>query len=492
MSVQTSVLPTPTPAAAPALHRPAAPYHLHTRAGTTLTAAEPGAPPAVVVSTRAGTYRLPVAESAVAELVVSLGATPRPTAELVAELTARPGTALPAVLGLQLALTRLQATGALDSVVLAGAHEVARLTGEGVLPVPPLRRRTPAPGVLSRFTVVTVDGDRLVLQSGLSHLLVRLDPALLPAVVSGALAQSEDWPERGAADLLACAGLLVEPGSEDTREARQWSACDLWFHRRTAESRSVDRYGGTYPLDDVAPLPYGGTDLAVLATVPLPVTDVEHLRRTDPPLAEVMESRRSCRRFDPERPLTLEALAELLSRSCRARRVTVADRGLEVADRPFPSGGSIHELETYLAVTSGQGLAPGLWRYRPDLHALDLVAEPGPAVSRIVTDARSTAQLDADPPVVLLVTARFGRLMWKYETMAYALLLKHTGVLMQTVYLNATAMGLGTCALGGTSTEFFARATGSAPLAEGAVGMMVLGVPAELTAAEADGLWGSR
>lgn len=447
---------------------------------------------AVVVGGPTGEFTVAVADTVVADLVASLSQESRSSAELVARLTGSGGT-LTSVLGLQVALSRLQGAGALDDVVLDGGREVARLSGEGVLPVRVAARREPGPRVLSRLTVMTVEDGQVILQSGLTHQTVRLDPRLLPAVISGDVALAEGWPERGVADLLVTAGMLVVPGSEDTREASQWSACDLWFHRRTAESRSVDRYGGTYPLaEEHGPLPYRRDDLTVLRQVELPIPDLDRLRRSDPPLADVVESRRSCRHFDRDRPPTLEQLAELLYRSCRARRIATADAGLDVVDRPFPSGGSIHELDTYLAVTACEDLEPGLWRYAPDRHALELVSEPGPPLRRVVDDARGTARMEADPPVVLVIAARFGRLMWKYETMAYALILKHTGVLMQTVYLNATAMGLGTCALGGASTSSLTRATGVPALAEGIVGVMVLGVPEPGSPHRDDSPWGQR
>jgi SagB-type dehydrogenase family enzyme len=83
--------------------------------------------------------------------------------------------------------------------------------------------------------------------------------------------------------------------------------------------------------------------------------------------------------------------------------------------------------------------------------------------------------MDGDPQVVLLVAARFGRVMWKYETVAYPLILKHVGVLYQTVYLVGTAMGLAVCGLGGGDTTAFAAATGRDPGLEGTVGELVLG-----------------
>jgi SagB-type dehydrogenase family enzyme len=66
-------------------------------------------------------------------------------------------------------------------------------------------------------------------------------------------------------------------------------------------------------------------------------------------------------------------------------------------------------------------------------------------------------------------------MMWKYESMAYAATLKHVGVLYQTMYLVARAMGLAPCALGGGNADGFAAAAGTDPYVESSVGEFVLG-----------------
>ena len=50
--------------------------------------------------------------------------------------------------------------------------------------------------------------------------------------------------------------------------------------------------------------------------------------------------------------------------------------------------------------------------------------------------------------ILLVLTARFQRVSWKYELIAYATILKGVGVLYQTMYLVATAMRLAPCAIG--------------------------------------------
>ena len=89
--------------------------------------------------------------------------------------------------------------------------------------------------------------------------------------------------------------------------------------------------------------------------------------------------------------------------------------------------------------------------------------------------SRAACVMSSDPQVVPVIAARFGRVMWKYDAVAYSLVLKHVGVYMQTVYLVATAMGLAVCGVGGGDSADFAAATGLDFYAQGSVGEMILG-----------------
>lgn len=448
---------------------------LQVRPGTTVSIAE-GDPPAVLVAAPTWSQRISLPDAVLRDALCSLKDHPSSVAALAGGLR---GAELKTIMALHTLVERLSEVGVFDHVVVDDGHTVARLTGAGTLPVPSPPSVPSGPWALTRFAVLTVEDGWAVAESGLTHRRVVLDPRLIPGLLSGDLVEANHWPEVGVAAVVHAAGLLVRPGSEDRREARQWNACDLWMHRRTAESRANDRYGGTYPLGpDVPPLPFGRDPAAALATVALTVPDLQLRAETEAPLVTVMEGRHSVRSFDTTRPPTADQLAELLYRTCRVRRSFRDSRGLEVVDRPYPSGGSIHEIEVYCGVTDCPPLTPGLYRYAADRHQLDLLAEDGPQVRRLIGDAQGSVGLDVPPPVVLVLTARFGRLMWKYETIAYGLILKNAGVLMQSVYLAATAMGLGTCALGGGSTSSFAAATGEDPLAEGVVGQLLVGVPA--------------
>jgi SagB-type dehydrogenase family enzyme len=412
---------------------------------------------------------LPSADPKLATALCEALAEARSPASVVREVAARTGS-LAAVAATYQTLARLHGAGLLDRVVLSDGRVVARLTGEGSLPTSDAKTQDAPHLRLSKFAVITSDGESAALTSGRDPRRVEVDPVLLPDIVGGGLAAGTDWPSRGVRQLLLVSGLWVDPATEP--DAGGWTPCELWFHQRTAEWRGSDRYGGTYRVAG-DPAPYATPVTGRLVSLDVP--DLASRERTDPPLVEVIERRRSVRRLATP---SIAQVGELLYRSCRVRG-SFHDRGLEVVDRPYPSGGSIHELETYLMVSECEGIEPGLWRYVADRHALELISADTARCAALAQDIGAAGELPGPPPIGIVVSARFGRLMWKYETMAYALILKNVGVLYQTLYLNAYATGLGVCGLGGMSTYAFERASGRDPRAEGMVGAMLLGVPTE-------------
>jgi SagB-type dehydrogenase family enzyme len=121
-------------------------------------------------------------------------------------------------------------------------------------------------------------------------------------------------------------------------------------------------------------------------------------------------------------------------------------------------------------------LEPGLYHYDPSRHQLTRLCGRTADVRKLLRDAAASAALAEDTlQVLLILAARFPRVTWKYESIAYALTLKHVGVLFQTMYLAATAMGLAPCALGGGDADLFARAAGTDYRAETSVGEFLLG-----------------
>ena len=315
-------------------------------------------------------------------------------------------------------------------------------------------------------------------------------------------ASVRSWPRleqvaAGALAYLAATGMVVP--AEDARDERDnvppvfaedaelagWSPVDLMFHTRSSMGRHDNPTGATYPLGRA------GSPEPVVAPrradpgIPLHRPRWEDLSATDPPLAVVMEGRRSTRRYGAD-PVTATELGDLLYRTARVRALLAppdaepepARSGTpdpRLSDRPYPGGGACYELELYVTVGRCAGIPPGIYHYDPLDHRLEPVNDDHKLAEELLAQAGRAAALDEPPPLLITMTARFGRLSWKYEGITYATVLKDVGALFQSLYLVCTAMRLAPCALGYAHTEATARAFGTDWRSEPNVGQFILG-----------------
>jgi oxazoline/thiazoline dehydrogenase len=369
--------------------------------------------------------------------------------------------------------------------------------------IPVWNARGAAPGevssgarhALSRFAYLRREEAHLVLESPLGHARTQIFDARVatlfhllaqPRTLEEVCREIPSLPPITAAMLL---GLMlgseaagVEGAVDETRERslQTWSFHDLLFHAGTRAGRHDERAGATYPYKDrpdVPPLPASKPRRASSATISLRRPDIAALVAEDVPFSRVIEKRRSIP-IHGKRPIHVDRIAEFLYRSARIRAPRPRDEGVpyDSTFRPYPGAGACYELEVYLVVGACEGLDPGLYHYDPLDHALAVVAGPSRAVTALLDDARhASGNRDGAVHTLVVLSARFQRLTWKYESIAYALLLKDVGVLYQTMYLVATAMGLAPCALGNGNSDLFAEAAGLESHAETSVGEFLLG-----------------
>ena len=366
------------------------------------------------------------------------------------ELLARDVTGTHALLG------RLGARGLLRTTLHRDGQPLLSFPGS------PLGCSTKRPLVLSRFALVRREGDRLVLESSRTGVVVEVHDTALLAVLAEPARHAWAAP---AVEVLTAQGFLVPVEAEDDDfDLAKWSPHELWFHTRSQAGEDGRPWGGTrWAEGRFEPLP------ALRPEFPGPVVD---LSEPDSPSEPVVG--RTVRTQDHANPMTIDQLSEFLHRTVRIRRVWT-DGASDLLERPYPSGGALHELEIYPVVTAVRGLTPGLYHYDSARHVLRLVREDGPLVRRLADRAATAANLGRASQVLLVISARFGRVMWKYQSMAYALTLKNTGVLTAAMYAVATAAGLAPCAVGGSDSGLFARATGLDVTTESIVGEFVLG-----------------
>jgi SagB-type dehydrogenase family enzyme len=358
----------------------------------------------------------------------------------------------------------------------------------------PAPRVPERPCVLSRFAYLRREGETMVLESPGSHARLVLHDARAAALVH-ALARpgrAEDLagrvpglgPEAGAQllALLACAEMAREVTADEGPALRSWEFHDLLFHARSREGRHDAPVGAVYPQAGRLAPPPACKPVTAAEVTDLHRPDAEQLERQGPPLGWVVERRRSIRRYAAE-PITDRQLGEFLYRVGRVKaseELEVDTPGgpvrLELTSRPYPAGGALYELELYVVVQACRGLPPGLYHYDPREHRLGRLSGRTAEVEQLLEGAGLAAGVEPEGlQTLLILAARFQRVAWKYASLAYSLVLKHVGVVYQTMYLTATAMGLAPCALGTGDSDVFARAAGTDYYAEPSVGEFLLG-----------------
>ena len=351
--------------------------------------------------------------------------------------------------------------------------------------------------VLSRFAYLRRRGDAMVLESPRAGALFRIwDPEIAStlALLStpqqiGRLRRRGKFPGLELLALLMDCQILfkVDPAHDGNLRAVEgdaelvlWDFHDLLFHARSAPGRHANPLGGVYSYAAITPAPpavrrpWPGEAIALS---PLSGTAAEVS-----PTARLLRERHSVRSFDGERPITLTELARFLDST--ARVVSTWESHVDLggarpvfayATRPYPSAGASYELELYLAVDKCDGLTRGFYHYDAGQHALVPIDVRTPDLEAMFSEAQLSMGAPATPQIVITIAARFGRVSWKYSSLAYALILKDVGVSLQTLYLMATDMGLGGCAIGSTNIDLFAKMTGINFHVESPVGQFALG-----------------
>lgn len=347
---------------------------------------------------------------------------------------------------------------------------------------------------LSRFACLRRLDDDSLLESPLGHARLFVQDSLVGAAIAllavphTAAELVAELPGLDVAVVGALLSLLCSAGAafacadnggiaeDDSVPLRQWEFHDLLFHSRSRSGRHEYPLGGTFRFRDALPPLPAVKPLMSERRIALHKSDMAVLEADDLPFSRVSESRRSIR-SQAEQPISAIQLGEFLYRSARVKAVNPAGADpthYESSMRVCPSGGAMHALELYLTISRCEGIAAGFYHYDPLGHALEHLSELGAAHQSRLADGSGAAGMQSPPDVLITLAARFQRTGWKYQSMAYALILKDVGALYQQMYLVATAMNLAPCGLGGGNSDRFAKAAGLDYYAETSVGEFLL------------------
>jgi SagB-type dehydrogenase family enzyme len=158
------------------------------------------------------------------------------------------------------------------------------------------------------------------------------------------------------------------------------------------------------------------------------------------PIWEAITKRRSCREYSDE-AISGEELSQLL---WATQGITGEIDGYYL--RAAPSAGALYPIETYLVVNHIDGLERGIYHYAVLRHALELL-KIGDFRQRIASAALEQEFL-ARAGVVFVWSAVAARTKWKYGERGWRYIYKDVAHVCANLYLAATSLGLGCCAVG--------------------------------------------
>jgi SagB-type dehydrogenase family enzyme len=378
-------------------------------------------------------------------------------------------------------LASLRAAQRVGYTVRIDRHAVATWIPRGADRLAPVRVTARTRVSLSRFAYLRRDHRDTVLESPIvrGRLILR-DPRA--AALVGALDRPRSVSQlstvtslprivtRQLVTLMLTTGFL-ESATERKSPLSAWEFHDLLFHARSRHGRHGPAYGARSRRRRTPLRPVKAPRAADIVKLPRP--DLDALRRHDMSLTSAIEDRASNRVHDDARPISKAELAEFLYRTARTRESKLRAGKRLIATRLAPTGGAAGELEIYVAVRRCRGIRAGLYRYDSRGHALWRRAPLNGDVRGLIAAAGFAAR--TTPQLLIIVSARFARTLDRYASMAYAMILKDVGVLFQTFYLVATAMGLAPCAIGGGDADDFCRAAGTDYFEETSVGEFLIG-----------------
>ncbi len=309
----------------------------------------------------------------------------------------------------------------------------------------------------------------------------------------GALSPTQ-WIDRDAIHDAALLASMIEQGLvvTDAEPQTPWRRRDealraTYWHPLGATLHAFTRWSG---VDSVQNMLDSGTETAVSMREVLGAPPVEAARRGEESSARLalpriapndfdalLARRATCRNFDAARALPFDVFAQVLQRVFAAQAEVRVTDDTVFLKKNSPSGGGLHPMEAYLIVQHVDGVAPGLYHYQAQEHALEPLPAPAKPLREFIMDMVAQQHWFADAHVVVVLAPRFDRTFWKYRHHAkgYRVVALEAGHLSQTLYLSATEAGLGAFITGAINEVQLEDAFGLDPIHQGALAICGFG-----------------
>jgi len=210
----------------------------------------------------------------------------------------------------------------------------------------------------------------------------------------------------------------------------------------------------------------GGNEEAQLSYVlPVPKTD------SDISVEHALANRRSHRSFQ-DRALSKEQLSQILWAAYGVTLPVPDSPSARGGLRTAPSAGALYPLEIYAVIGNVEGVEPGVYRYISEEHKIVMTVDGD--VRGGLREAALGQRMVSDAPATVFFSAVFERTTARYGERGSKYVYIEVGHSAQNVYLQAEALGLGTCAIG-AFTDSSVRQVLSLPANEEPLYLMPIG-----------------
>lgn len=264
---------------------------------------------------------------------------------------------------------------------------------------------------------------------------------------------------------------IIKNPIEELDTLKLWEFEDLLFHTHSRMGFQQKYFGATFKFaGKITQLPVYKKD-PNLHYVNLPLKHNDIVTNS---FEHVIKTRHSKREHDNNNPITILQLSHFLYSSAKIIKIDTSQK-YYISSRPYPNGGACYELELYIIVNRCNGLESGLYHYNPLDHQLGKMQVDKMVSNQLLRNVTYTYGSTKLPQILICITARFGRVSWKYSSVAYSLCLKHVGILYQTMYLCATNIGIASCAIGVGDAYTFSLMTNTDCFAEPLIGEFIIG-----------------
>jgi SagB-type dehydrogenase family enzyme len=143
--------------------------------------------------------------------------------------------------------------------------------------------------------------------------------------------------------------------------------------------------------------------------------------------------------------------------------------------RTCPSAGALYPLDVYLVCGDVEGIDTGFYLYLPEEHAIRLIHERD--LRNGLYEACLNQEMIRKSPATLLFTVTYSRVSGRYgDRGMHRYVPMDIGHAAQNVYLQAEALGLGTCAVGAFDDAYVRQVIDLSPEKE-PLYLLPIGIP---------------